>query len=383
MAKSPCTDCIEKYEKTKQRKRQAKRKEKMNKSPTGVIGVNPYGAIKPPVIVPSPYSQLRSPPNQNLSDLLSMLRLNETMKQQQNTQQLDSLERTPKPIPAPKSANEALSQVADNYLFGLGIARDVPKKIYGELNESVQSMNETLKPANEKLYKFLESVGRVMEVTAEPDKPLPIDSRVTKKQFIATAPPANLIDDLQRGGGKWETKLPEPTGPVPIKIVGPIESAYADVLGGQQTLLDLMLKKPGANPFANASTSTGTIESEDVFEDASGEPESEPLLTQPETVRTAETLVTGQETQIPTSSAEQLVAPRRRGRPSKADVKKRAELEGRLDYIRGLIADGYTEEEAIAIADETEGSLYPDVEEYRRLRGASADVTEEDIAQLD
>lgn len=262
----------------------------------------------------------------------------------------------------------------------------MPKKIYGELNESVQSMNETLKPANEKLYKFLESVGRVMEVTAEPDKPLRIEDSVTKKQFIATAPPANLIDDLQRGGGKWETKLPEPTGPTPIKIVGPIESAYADVLGGQQTLLDLMLKKPDANPFANASTSTGTIETEDVFEDASGEPEepvSEPLPTQPETVRTAETLVTGQETQIPSSSAEQLVAPRRRGRPSKADAKKRAELEGRLDYIRGLIADGYTEEEATAIADETEGSLYPDIAEYRRLRGASAEVTDEDIAKLE
>jgi hypothetical protein len=387
MTKSACLDCIDKYEKSKQRKRKAKQRQKKKSEPRSLIE-SPYSQLRP---------SLAPSPNQNLTDLLSVLKLQQTMAQQQNTPQLESLERTPKP----KTPNEALSQVADNYLLGVDVAKNVPVKLYDELKETIKSVTEPIQfltnmagkhfsylesklpkplevktPTAEQLagQKALERAGRLVDT-----EPLERGANPTPVQFIATAPPANLITDIQRGTEKWKTKIPEFTGqPTPIKLVGPIESEYADVLGGQQTLMDLMMKPPVASPFSQPSMG----EIPEVFEDASGE---EPLPETPQTVSSPESLITGEEKKLPTYSSEQLVGdqPRRRGRPSKEQQTRERELQQRQDYIRSLVAEGMTEDEATAFADESEGYLFPEELQYARLREASNAVTAEDLAQIE
>jgi hypothetical protein len=86
MAK-PCLDCIDKYEKSKQRKRNAKKRQKKKEEsmrPAPVYNI-PRGADR---FIP-PTGSLGSSP-QNLTDLLAVLRINEAMREQKTRPTLDT-----------------------------------------------------------------------------------------------------------------------------------------------------------------------------------------------------------------------------------------------------------------------------------------------------
>lgn len=416
MAKKPCLDCIDKYEKSKQRKRNAKKRQKQTEEatrPTVTYNV-PRGADR---FIP-PSGSLGSSP-QNLTDLLAVLRVNEAMRDQKTRTTLDTLERTPtgsEPRGRPKTANEAVSQVADNYvdmvksipeivrktvagtvgvpfqfiqgaspgggdeptlersskskpgrpktaneaasdsldLFvdtartGPGLVRDVatqlprdirttasaPFKFAGEIagnvlssaksaassvGEAVSSagpnirfLGEVLSAAGEAAgaaapaksdtlertapatggdtpaIQFVGGTGRVLETAPEEQGANPLPS-----VFLATPPPANLLDDLQRGGLSEEKRRiadilasPTPQYTPPQGVLTP-ESEVADALG-ERTILDLAVRPQVdaplvPNPLALYPEGEGlapieeqlTPEEEANFVDAEGEPEEE------------------------------------------------------------------------------------------------------------
>lgn len=402
MAKKPCLDCIDKYEKSKQRKRNAKKRMKQKEEatrPAQIIYNIPRGADR---FVP-PTGSLGSSP-QNLTDLLAVLRVNEALKQQVNTPALDTLERTPKP--KPKTANEAISQVAENYvdiaksipqvvretlagtigapfsflgseqgsapaglpqglertskikpktpnaavsdaldLFGdtsrtgPGVVRDVaqqlPRDILTTTTSPFRFVGDVLGPITSSAvsaatapFRFVGGVisaaGSAAAAAAEPEETLqrtapatggdtpaiqfiggtgrvlessPVEQGANPlpSVFTATPPPANLIDDLQRGGLSVPAQLEgEPPQLLP-------ESEVADALGGDQTVLDLALRPRVdaplvPDPLALYPEGEGlapldeqlTPEEEASFVDAEGEPEPVVVEGEPEPVLSPE-----------------------------------------------------------------------------------------------
>ena len=124
MAKNPCLDCIDKYEKSKQRKRNAKKRQKQKEEATKPAPVVRQMYLPPQQrFIPSHYTAGKPP---NLTDLLVVLRVNEALREQQTRPTLDTLERTPTEVKPskPKTANEAISQVAENYV---DIAKSIPQ----------------------------------------------------------------------------------------------------------------------------------------------------------------------------------------------------------------------------------------------------------------
>ena len=436
MAKKPCLDCIDKYEKSKQRKRNAKKRQKQKEEamkPTPIIYNVPRGSDR---FIP-PTGSLGSSP-QNLTDLLAVLRVNEALKQQTNTPTLDTLERTPTASKTrPKTANEAISQVAENYV---DIAKAIPQIVKqtlagtigvpfsfigSEPTEMPQRLERTLertqksksrpKTANEATsdsldlfvdttrtgpslvrdiatqlprditttatapfrfageiassaasaaaapFKFvggvLSAAGAAAAAAAEPEPSLqrtapatggntpaiqfiagtgrvlessPVEQGANPPPsvFTATPPPANLIDDLQRGGLSQEQRrvadlLASPTPRfVPkqtAELVGQPpqlipESEVADALGGEQTILDLALRPQVDAPLVPdplalypEGESLLSPEEEDSFVDAEGgeepvvvegEPEPQlspelPLVEVPPSFETSASLVDG------------------------------------------------------------------------------------------
>lgn len=402
MAKKPCLDCIDKYEKSKQRKRNAKKRQKQKEEtmrPAPIIYNVPRGADR---FIPPTGSLGTSP--QNLTDLLAVLRVNEALKQQVNKPALDTLERTPTEVKPskPKTANEAISQVAENYvdiaksipqivrqtlagtigapfsflgsqqetspltpapqvtlekskpktpneavsdaldLFGVtartgpGVVRDIatqlprdirttatapfsfasdvlgpiasaPFKFVGNVSSAVASFAESAAEPEPSLQRtapatggdtpairFIAGTGRVLE-----SSPVEQGANPPPSVFLATAPPANLLDDLQRGGLDEEKRrvaelLTSPTPrfvpkSTPAQLEGEPpqllpETEIVDALGGEKTVLDLALRPRVDAPIVPEplalypeGESLLSPEEEDSFVDASGE--EEPAVT--------------------------------------------------------------------------------------------------------
>jgi len=421
MAKTPCLDCIDKYEKTKQRKRNAKKRQKQKEQQAAPQQVLPR----------SPYSGFTSAPpkTNNLADLLAVLRVSETMKQQQNTPTLNSLERTPKPPPAtpkpastpltipapkppPKTANEAVSQVVDNYvgLLTSGVPSSVlsqtpaalaaPAIVAGQyaggllstpfqfLGNAASTITRPIGNAISSVYysgnpdpeirreaaasaaenraslqriapavggttpelQFIGATGRVLESSPVEQGGNPLPS-----VFTASAPPVNLLADLQAReraerlrprtriipedevGGEGGSRLIEQQrrianpirlyeGTVPAnRVAAPIgqppllipEGETVNALGGgyaplrreevERTVLDLALRPRVDFPLVPVSAGLipeteslapveeqMTPEEEAEFEDAIAGEFEEPLLEVPPTFETAASLVTGE-----------------------------------------------------------------------------------------
>jgi hypothetical protein len=345
MAKTPCLDCIDKYEKTKQRKRKAKQRQKQKEqqaSPKPVLPRSPY----------SGFNAVPPPKTNNLADLLAVLRVAETMKQPQNTPTLDSLERTPKPPPAtpkptPKTANEAISQVVDNYV-GL-LTSTVPSSVLSQTPAALaapaivtgQYVGGLLSTPFQFLGRVASSVGRAAAAAAEPEpevrrslqrtasavggttpelqfigstgrilesSPAEAGANPLPSVFTAAAPPINLAADLQ---ARRESL---PVGRSPQLIP---ETETVDALGGgyaplrheeaERTVLDLALRPRVDFPLvpvaAGLTPETESLapleeqmtpEEEAEFADAIAGEFEEPLLEVPPTIETASSLATGE-----------------------------------------------------------------------------------------
>jgi len=333
MAKSPCLDCIDKYEKSKQRKRNAKKrqkkKEELMKPTPSYRNVIPRGSER---FIP-PTTPL--PQTNNLADLLAVLRVNEALKQQATQPTLDTLERQPKS--KPKTANEAVSQSIDYFLgnagdtaeVSKGVLRQTPSALTAPITTATNFAGDIVKP----LFQFLES-----------KLPKPVQPSLERTP-PASAPPLSVLTDLQNRtlfeSARRDRYLPRPdeeTGsrfieeqrrlsqrpyfpapprfqppePTPVILVGQppdliggqfsVETETADALGGEQTAIDLMLRPrvdaplvPVSRELIPETESLISPEEEASFEDATGNygEEELPLEEAPPAIETAQSLETG------------------------------------------------------------------------------------------